>query len=58
MEELLASECGKSFLWKVSGEISGITLIQLTLIAQVDFFISLHNLRINAAVSPQPGNKH
>lgn len=40
------------------GEISVITLIPLTLIAQMDFFISLHNLRINTAASPHPGNKH
>lgn len=40
------------------GEMSGITLIQLTLVAQMNFFISLDNLRINAAAPPHPGNKH
>lgn len=40
------------------GKINRITLIPLTLIAQMDLFISPHNLRINAAVSPHPGNEH
>lgn len=57
MQELLASECGKSFFLS-GGEISGTSLIPLPLIAQMDFSISLHNLRINAAASPHPGNKH
>lgn len=39
-------------------KISGMTLIPLTLIAHMDFFISLHNLRINAAASSHPRNKH
>lgn len=40
------------------GEISVTTLIPLTLIAQMDFFISPHNPRINTAASPHPGNKN
>lgn len=39
------------------GEISAITLIPVTLIAQMGFFISLHKLRINGAASPHPGKK-
>lgn len=39
------------------GKFSGTTLIPLTLLAQMDFFISLHNLRINAAASPHPRNR-
>lgn len=40
------------------GEISAITLMPVTLIAQMGFFISLQKLRINGAASPHSGNKH
>lgn len=40
------------------GEISGIILIPVTLIAPMDFFVNVHKLRISGAASPHPGNKH